>query len=301
MTTTNENPSQQTPSPDQPVPDEFDLLCEHCGYSLVGLDRTNRCPECGEEFDPNELPLARIAWLFRRKCGTISSFRQTLWEILWKPKSFAKELCRPVRVSSSDARQFRRVVIRIAAITCLLAIAMTVISTLHSTSLRIVYREIGNDVAALITGGLLIPLGIFLLNLFFRLMSDLPTFIWRGLDGDPLQLAPVHQYASAPLSLLPAMLLPLAIFLAWTDWIVGSDWPIIIAGWLAVALGGGILLLLWIIPLRFMKTATGCGWRRVILLALYLPIHWTLMLAMCWLTLIAVGYWIRSGLEMVGL
>ena len=63
----------------------------------------------------------------------------------------------------------------------------------------------------------------------------------------------------------------------------------------------GILLLLWIIPLRFMKTATGCGWRRVILLALYLPIHWTLMLAMCWLTLIAVGYWIRSGLEMVGL
>lgn len=30
--------------PANPVPDDFDPICEHCGYSLVGI-MSDRCPE----------------------------------------------------------------------------------------------------------------------------------------------------------------------------------------------------------------------------------------------------------------
>src|SRR5581483_2740977 len=111
---TSSEPATGQPAPDMPLPDEFDLLCEHCGYSLVGLTSSNRCPECGEEFDPAALPLARVPWLFRKRLGTLRAYRQTTWAILTRPGSFAKELCRPVRICISDAKAFRRMSVRIA-------------------------------------------------------------------------------------------------------------------------------------------------------------------------------------------
>jgi hypothetical protein len=46
-----------------PLPLRADLLadahCPHCGYSLRGLPE-NRCPECGEAFDPDELANAFV-------------------------------------------------------------------------------------------------------------------------------------------------------------------------------------------------------------------------------------------------
>ena len=33
--------------PDRPWKDEYTLLCEKCGYVIEGLERDDRCPECG--------------------------------------------------------------------------------------------------------------------------------------------------------------------------------------------------------------------------------------------------------------
>ncbi len=35
--------------------DTLDLLCPGCQYSLMGLDRTGLCPECGEPFDKDTI------------------------------------------------------------------------------------------------------------------------------------------------------------------------------------------------------------------------------------------------------
>jgi hypothetical protein len=210
MTTTNDElrSSQPAASPDQPVPDEFDLLCEHCGYSLVGLTTSNRCPECGEEFDPKELPLARVPWLFRRRHGKLRSYFQTVCLILQNPSAFAKELCRPVRLSAQDARQFRRWTIRIAMLTTILAAIVIGLCGL-ARNLSIIRTPLRREeILVLVLACIMIPWSIVLLNIMLRLMTDLPTFIWSGLDGDPINLAPLHHYASAPLALAPILLVP---------------------------------------------------------------------------------------------
>src|SRR3954447_2307955 len=95
------------------VPSEYDIFCEGCGYSLAG-SVTDRCPECGRAYDPNELPFARIPWLHRRRIGRWRAYWATVRMIIRKPRRFALELCRPVRVSAADARLFRRATIRLA-------------------------------------------------------------------------------------------------------------------------------------------------------------------------------------------
>src|SRR5687768_16311267 len=85
------------------VPAEYDVFCEACGYSLIGI-AADRCPECGAAYDPNELPFARIPWLHRRRIGRLRAYAATVWGVLWRPRRFAEELCRPVRVSAADAR-----------------------------------------------------------------------------------------------------------------------------------------------------------------------------------------------------
>ena len=269
--------TRSVPAADQPVPDEFDLLCEHCGYSLVGLTASNRCPECGEEFDPNDLPLARVPWLFRVRRGRITSYIQTFRLILENPTAFAKELCRPVRVSAEDARLFRRFTIRIAMLSCVLGALIVGVAGLIRVRMRVSMSVNQNQIVGVLIFCVMVPWSIFLINVMFRLMTDLPTFIWSGLNGDPLNLAPLHHYASAPLALSPILLVPTTMLALLGNGLISSN-SFLVLGSELFAIGGTAVigLLLWIMPLRFMKTATGCTVWRVLALALYLPLHWLL-------------------------
>lgn len=47
------------------------IYCRHCGYQLFGLSE-NRCPECGQPFDPTNRRTYRKSlrrWTFRRVAG----------------------------------------------------------------------------------------------------------------------------------------------------------------------------------------------------------------------------------------
>jgi hypothetical protein len=250
------------------VPSEYDVFCEGCGYSLVGIV-ADRCPECGRTYDVNELPFARIPWLHRRRIGRLRAYWATVWMVVLHPGRFAKELCRPVRISAADARLFRRVTLRIA----LFSMLLTVIAVVALTEAQSISRV---SVEVLIRPALVLVLFSIAFAIFLALATDMPLFIWKGLPSrPPHELAPVHHYASAPLALTPL------VAVMWVGAVVvnrfAPDGPApVFAGVTAVVvLAFGFKI--WTVPLHLMWSATRCRVARVMGLAVYLPLHWLLM------------------------
>lgn len=259
-----------TISPEQPVPPEFDLLCEGCDYSLVGL-MVDRCPECGRPFDPALLPLARVPWLYRRRLGSLRTYRQTVALVLRRPRVFSRELCRPVRISESDARAFRARTIRIAAT----AVLIPIIAAVYQQWAMLV--PIPRWAIGVVS--LMCLLSWFAVSLWMWMSTDLPTFIWRGLPGRSDDLSPLHHYACAPLALMPipAILIAVGLLVMGNAAFDPRGGPTAATVLIVLALLLPIALAAWVIPLVLMRTATGCGAGRVLLLAVYLPLHWAMM------------------------
>ena len=261
--------------PSQPVPDQFDLVCDWCGYSLVGLT-TDRCPECGERFDPNALPVARIPWLFRRNQGYLTAYIKTVWMIIHRPTAFAREMSRPVRICAADARSFRALTIRltmavailgmVTGLTCFLLAQAAVLRSFSWLSPREFVQIVWTLMASVVA-----------IWVFLWLATDLPTFIWRGLPAAPQDLAPLHHYACAPLALAPLVLLGSIVF--GVIWYMNGP-PVEAVGTAIIACFWGLVLLLpllWWTPIYLMRGGSGCGIRRQIGLGLYLPFHWALI------------------------
>ena len=71
------------------APDESDLLCESCGYTLNGLPTTGRCPECGTPIEVNLCRRQPSLW------ETIGDprpkwirFILTTTQVIFRPKKF---------------------------------------------------------------------------------------------------------------------------------------------------------------------------------------------------------------------
>ena len=285
-------------SPDQPVPPEYDVFCEQCGYSLIGLIST-RCPECGKDFDPAALPFARIPWLHRLRLGRIRAYVSTIKMILFTPERFATELCRPVRICAADARSFRRTTVTLACVASLLLVGALFWGT---GNLDKILRET-RWIRYLLTvvGPALLAATSLWLGLY--LATDMPTFIWRGLPGQRQgDLGPLHHYASAPLIIIvlyDLLAIPAAACL-----------PLVSANPMDTAMAIGLIFLVGLscalllgvfllyIPVRFMRIATGCGPGRRWLLGLYLPFHWWLcgsLAVLAWaVSLLVIGSLLES-------
>jgi hypothetical protein len=270
-----------TLDPSREVPQEYEVFCEGCGYSLLGI-ATDRCPECGKEYDIAALPFARIPWLHRRRIGRVRAYLATARMVLSSPGTFGRELCRPVRVSVRDARQFRRVTVLLAVASLILTIAGIAAADFASTPGSTFTR------ARMLIVAVVLVMYAVASTAFLFLATDIPLFIWKGLPSlPPNQLAPVHHYASAPLSLMVvfAPLAAAATLCAKQFGVRDVD------GVGALALGAGLIAIaatLMVIPLMLMRAVTRCGPKRLLALALYLPVHWAIMLAMTVLALMLV-------------
>lgn len=255
--------------PAQEVPFEYENFCQACGYSLVGIT-ADRCPECGHAYDTNELPFARVPWLFRKRIGWWKAYWSTVRMVLFDTRRFARELTRPARISAADARGFRRATLRIALGSYLLPLVAGFALAI-ARNFGLMRAE---DFALAMTMGLL---SVLVVKFFLWFATDMPLFIWKGLPAlGPNQLAPMHQYASAPLALMPLLA---ALVIAGTAAVPFIDpaqaVTLAFAGVICLAL---IFIWLWVVALRVMKSATSCGGGRVAALALYLPLHWSIAL-----------------------
>lgn len=273
--------------PGRAVPEIYDVFCEACGYSLLGLSG-DRCPECGKPYDPTELPFARIPWLHRRRLGRIRAYCQTVRMVCFSPTAFAAELCRPVRISADDARRFRRVTIRIATVAAALVIAALFWANAGFAPSRA-------SAARLTATAGVAALCVLAFYFLLRLATDMPLFIWKGLPSLPAhELAPVHHYASAPLA-AAIVLAPLFGFLVYVQQTRATRMPTV-EYWARFheLLGVEVTLVvlwmawIWIVALLLMRTASQAAPARVVMLAAYLPLHW-LMMSFMMLMLLAVA------------
>ncbi len=273
--------------PSRPVPDAFDLQCEGCGYSLVGLSG-DRCPECGRVFVPGELPLARVPWLFRGRDGTGRAYLLTVAMILCHPMQFAREMTRPIRLSPRDAKDFRRLTIRMALIAIALAAAALIVAEWSS-----LYLSFGPGI--LRGGQLRASVGMYMggvigLWVFLWLATDLPTFIWKGLPANPEDLAPLHHYAIAPVGLVPPALLICAVVGLASVWFYDLRTAIHNFAFSGICGLAIIIVAQWLLAPILMRGATNCSFWRQLLLAIYLPFHWALVAILAILVMVLVSW-----------
>ncbi len=99
--------------------DEFELLCERCGYSIEGLAREGGCPECGHPVAAS-LPEARVGSAWQRGPG-FRSWCATVGRCVTRPRAAAKVY----RIEDERSARFRRVNILLASAVLTVAPALT--------------------------------------------------------------------------------------------------------------------------------------------------------------------------------
>jgi hypothetical protein len=116
------------PDPDAPPPADSGLRCPKCDYNLTGVAE-NRCPECGEAFDPERLrailagaPAPIPIWDDKSIPVAVRFIRMCL--LTWfAPRQVGRMF--PFRYSSDSARRFRWMVVAVSAAICLTAAGLT--------------------------------------------------------------------------------------------------------------------------------------------------------------------------------
>jgi hypothetical protein len=266
MTATNDPLAERAmqPSPAELVPDEFDLLCEHCGYSLVGIT-SDRCPECGDFFYPAKLPPAHIPWHFRRRIGNVHAYLQTFWMVIRHPVKFVNEMCRPVRCSEREAKRFCRATVWLATAGMALIPIASICAAAPQLGLFDSLKAI--LVAMIITAGFWT---------FFSLSTLFPKAVWDGQEHDSLERAPWKYYAAAPLA-LSVINSPILIGTVVISNLTGSTWVELTCVIAAGAFIVGSVFLTWWLPQVFMHNATKCSPWKLAILAIYIPFHWAIV------------------------
>ena len=197
--------------------------CVHCGYDLRGLSE-NRCPECGQAFDPGDPPPADVPWLHRREIGAWTGFWRTVAMVLWDTRHLADQVARFVDVDPHAAKAFRR---RCGWLTAG-SVALLTLLILRPPSSVGTWREAALIALSTVPGTLMFcALGSVPLDVSsFEAVEKRTRFRW------------LHEFAAAPLALTP--LLPPVYLIAL---LIGGREYADITGITA----GGVVLLGWLV------------------------------------------------------
>lgn len=239
--------------------EEFERLCESCGYNLRGLTE-NRCPECGREFDPIRLPRARIPWLRRKEIGLVAAYFQTVWKVLVHPRQFAGEFRRPNLIPLVAGEKFRMLNISIAV--------MSAIAAPLAMSIGVIVSSLRRDwiVESFVLALTLLGIGTFVC-VFFRIAIIPPAS--ADFNFTASGMAVILDYASAPLAFSPVWTLSLGALFA-----VRSSQIERLVGVICVLVGCGIVGFVWITQIVLVSLMGRFEWSRVAFFSMRLIVHW---------------------------
>jgi hypothetical protein len=227
-----------------------------CGYDLRGLSE-NRCPECGQAFDPGDPPPADVPWLHRREIGAWPAFWRTVAMAILHTGRLGDQVGLRVDVDPHAAKGFRRrcgwlAAGSVAVLTALILrpplsvftswgeVMLVALSTVPGTLIFCTLGSVPLDVSA------------------FDAVEQRTRFRW------------LQEFTAAPLAMtpgLPVMYL-IAVFVADRE----NAAPITIAA------GGGGLLLLWLACiLRYQIRAAKPGARPLIGHTLAAVVLWIIL------------------------
>jgi hypothetical protein len=263
-----------------------ELFCPGCGYSLRGIESA-RCPECGVEIDWSLLHQSLIPWVHRHKLGIWKAFVRTVWR---SSRLVAREASLPV--SYRDAQRFRWMVVLVAWIPlALAAIGLRLWSGdlpgpdpagMRGVNAQPYMHPLFDIFICLWVGYMSWPVPSAALLLFLAAFTGAPAYFFHP-GHLPVKrqnrAVALSYYCSEPLALLgvPVILLAVTGLMAWLEFPIQRR-PFFqifillqIAGWVLFV---GLIGMVFIRVIQYLKITTQCSFGRLIAIAPLLLFIW---------------------------
>lgn len=267
--------------PSVPSPEVF---CPECGYNLRGI-QSERCPECGEPFDFEDLAKPQIPWVHRKEIGRIRAYWKTVFLVMFRNRRFCQEINRPV--SYADSQSFRWVTILHVHLPWLLVTAALYAAAptnpFGSEALDWAYHAIWPVVIVHLS-----------LMLFLAAATGVPSYFFHPKEASVLRqnrAIALNYYAAAPLAWAP-----LAYVLTILSWFAHAlSAPGLV--WMVLFLLGTLLPmalpLVWLFELlRLAKKSLQKNGDKLLLMGAALPAVWVMLFGLVAIGLPAIVFYV---------
>ena len=263
-------------------------ICPRCGYSLQGIS-SEQCPECGLAIEWDTLSVSQLPWAHRASIGRWKAYWRTNLLAIFRPGKLAAEINRPV--SPGDARRFRQFTVLLAWLALAGWSAGAVATRLGmfeggSSDVRGLgwWLEACTTLAAALAGWLALYLISDAASFFFNPPS-LPVARQDRAVG-------LSYYAQAALAWLwmPSVLALVGVTIESGHYHDGTERFVSLFMSASYCLYGVIFLLCGCGMIVLMRRVTGGQAARTVVMAIYLPIAWFVLFAICGLIPLAVLY-----------
>jgi hypothetical protein len=196
-----------------------------CGYDLRGLSE-NRCPECGQAFDPADPPAADVPWLHRKEIGAWRAFWETVVMVLAHPRRLGAQVHRDVVIDPGETAGFRHLCSGIAAASFALWLGIVLWNVQAGEPRWVVVAVAMSSIP-----------GVLLFVYFAGVPIDQTRL---GTAADQSHFMRLHEFTSAALVLWP--IVPLTQLLAFG--LAGADAAVICA-----LVAAGLVMVGWIVSM----------------------------------------------------
>lgn len=238
--------------------DEFAPLCENCGYNLTGLSG-HVCPECGRPFNSNAPYVSRIPWAGRRETGLGRAYWRTVIEMMFRPRTFAREATRGSSRAVADSESFRAITLWLAAISAGIGAAGTLCTMKPSAS----------GLILLVMSPVFTLFAWTYLLIASQVVQDIRLFSTEKIQRPMARV--MLRYACAPLALTPVIVLAVLALLVAHSWTFRET---SFYGGFVLILALSIPLLWWVAAFRLMLLLTGSAPGSMIEMIFFVPLGW---------------------------